>query len=136
MTDEAAVEQANAEFYAAFEASDLGRMRAVWMDDDSTSCVHPGWRMLHGTSRIMRSWAVIFANTPYIQFFLSDVDIAVFGDVAVVRCVEGILTSLAEPEGDASVAATNVFLRHDDGWLLWLHHGSPVVQPAEADGIG
>lgn len=136
MNDETAVEAANAEFYAAFEASDLGRMRGVWMDDDSASCVHPGWRMLRGTSRIMRSWAVIFANTPYIQFFLSDVDITVLGDVAVVRCVEGILTSLAEREGDASVAATNVFVRHDDGWRLWLHHGSPVVQTADVDGLG
>ena len=136
MNDEEAVEAANAEFYAAFEAADLGRMRNVWLDDDSASCVHPGWRVLHGTSRIMRSWAVIFANTPYIQFFLTDVDVKVFGDVAVVRCVEGILTSLADAGGDASVAATNVFVRDDEGWRLWVHHGSPVVQRAEADGLG
>ena len=71
LTDEQAVEAANAEFYAAFETADLGRMRNVWMDDDTTSCVHPGWRVLRGTSRIMRSWAAIFANTPYIQFFLT-----------------------------------------------------------------
>jgi uncharacterized protein (TIGR02246 family) len=136
VNDAAAVEAANAEFYAAFEASDLGRMRNVWMDDDSASCVHPGWRVLHGTSRIMRSWAVIFANTPYIQFFLTDVDVTVFGDVAVVRCVEGILTSIADADGNASVAATNVFVRRDGGWRLWLHHGSPVVQQEESDGLG
>ncbi|HVF05639.1 MAG TPA: nuclear transport factor 2 family protein [Frankiaceae bacterium] len=134
MTDDrAAVEAANAEFYAAFEASDLARMRNVWMDDDSASCVHPGWRQLRGTSRIMRSWALIFANTPYVQFFLTDVDVTVFGDVAVVRCVEGIMTSVADAEGDASVAATNVFVRHDRGWRLWLHHGSPMIQPADGD---
>ncbi|HEU0132502.1 MAG TPA: nuclear transport factor 2 family protein [Mycobacteriales bacterium] len=136
MNDTESVEAVNAEFYAAFEAADLDRMRAVWMDDDTASCVHPGWRVLHGTSRIMRSWAVIFANTPYIQFFLNDVDVTVLGDVAVVRCIESILTSLTDTGGDASVAATNVFLRHEDGWRLWLHHGSPVVQPAEADGLG
>jgi len=136
VNDEVAVEAANAEFYAAFESSDLARMRNVWMDDDTASCVHPGWRVLRGTSRIMRSWAVIFANTPYIQFFLTDVDVSVFGDVAVVRCVEGILTSLGDRDGDASVAATNVFVRHEEGWRLWLHHGSPVVQPAEQDGLG
>ena len=131
--DRAAVEAANAEFYAAFEASDLSRMRNVWMDDETASCVHPGWRVLRGTSRIMRSWALIFANTPYVQFFLTDVDVTVLGDVAVVRCVEGILTSVTDAEGDSSVAATNVFVRHDDGWRLWLHHGSPMIQPA--DGI-
>ena len=130
MSDRAAVEAANAEFYAAFESSDLARMRNVWLDDDSASCVHPGWRVLRGTSRIMRSWAVIFANTPYVQFFLTDVDVTVFGDVAVVRCVEGILTSVADAEGDASVAATNVFVRSEGGWRLWLHHGSSVIQPA------
>jgi uncharacterized protein (TIGR02246 family) len=133
---EEAVEAANAEFYAAFEASDLARMRNVWMDDDSASCIHPGWRVLRGTSRIMRSWAVIFANTPYIQFFLNDVDVTMFGDVAVVRCVESILTSLTDSEGDASVAATNVFVRHEDGWRLWLHQGSPIIQQAEQDGLG
>ena len=131
MNDEAAVEAANAEFYAAFEASDLARMRNVWMDDDSASCVHPGWRVLHGTSRIMRSWAVIFANTPYIQFFLTDADVTVLGDVAIARCVENILTSVSDDEGDASVAATNVFVRHEEGWRLWLHHGSAVVQAEE-----
>ena len=136
MTDEETVTAVNAEFYAAFESADLARMRGVWMDDDTASCVHPGWRVLRGTSRIMRSWALIFANTPYIQFFLSDVDVTVLGDVAVVRCVEGIVTSPAEPEGDASVAATNVFVRHDDGWRMWLHHGSPVIQTAAADGLG
>ena len=136
MNDVDAVTAANAEFYAAFETSDLARMRNVWMDDDSASCVHPGWRMLRGTSRIMRSWAVIFANTPYIQFFLTDVDVHVLGDVAVVRCVEGIVTSIVDAEGDASVAATNVFVRDEDGWRMWLHHGSPVIQTAEADGLG
>jgi uncharacterized protein (TIGR02246 family) len=136
VNDEAAVERANADFYTAFETSDLAAMRNVWMDDDSASCVHPGWRVLHGTSRIMRSWAVIFANTPYIQFFLNDVDVTVLGDVAVVRCVESILTSVGDTSGDASVAATNVFVRHDEGWRLWLHHGSPIVQTAESDGLG
>jgi ketosteroid isomerase-like protein len=136
MNDEQAVEAANTEFYAAFEASDLGRMRGIWTDDETASCVHPGWRMLRGTSRIMRSWALIFANTPYIQFFLTDVDVTVLGDVAVVRCVEGILTSLGDRDGDASVAATNVFVRGEHGWKLWLHHGSGVVQQAESDGLG
>ncbi len=136
MNDETAVEAANAEFYAAFETSDLGRMRGIWLDDDTTSCVHPGWRVLHGTSRIMRSWALIFANTPYIQFFLTDVDVTVLGDVAVVRCVEGIMTEVGDREGDASVAATNVFVRTEHGWRMWLHHGSPVVQQAVQDGLG
>ncbi len=121
------VTAANEEFYAAFEAVDLDRMDAVWDDDESVACVHPGWQMLRGRSRIMRSWALIFANTPYIQFFLTDVHVAVTGDVGVVTCSENILTSVGDETGDAYVVATNVFHRRDGGWRLRVHHGSPVA---------
>ena len=136
---------ANEEFYAAFELADLDRMRAVWAGDDHGSdpadvticCVHPGWDALHGTSRVMRSWALIFANTPYIQFFLSDTTVVVNGDLAVVSCAENILTAPGEPDGDAKVVSTNVFRRVDDRWLMTLHHGSPVIrQLAEEDPDG
>ncbi|HVE99682.1 MAG TPA: nuclear transport factor 2 family protein [Mycobacteriales bacterium] len=123
-----AVAAANAEFYAAFESADLDRMRAVWAEEDETCCVHPGWDAVRGPSRVMRSWAVIFANTTYIQFFLSDVDITVSGDLAVVSCAENILTAPGEPEGDAKVVATNVFRHYPAGWRLVLHHGSPVIR--------
>ena len=137
MNDEAAVERANAEFYTAIETSDLARMRNVWMDDDSASCVHPGWRVLHGTSRIMRSWAVIFANTPYIQFFLTDVEVSVWADVASVTCTENVLTGdeTTGPDafGGAKAVATNVFVRTTDGWRLWIHHASPVLSADHHD---
>ena len=123
-----AVEAANDEFYAAFESADLDRMRAVWHDEDDVCCVHPGWDALRGFSRVMRSWAVIFANTPYIQFFLSDVDITVSGDLAVVRCAENILTAPGEPGGDAKVLSTNVYRRVGPRWRMTLHHGSPVLR--------
>ena len=93
--------------------------------------VHPGWQLLRGRGRVMRSWALIFANTPYIQFFLTDVQVDVDGDVAIVTCTESILTSVGDDAGDASVAATNVFRRRDDGWRLWVHHGSPVAAITE-----
>jgi len=130
-SDGAAVLGANAEFYAAFEAADLDRMHAVWDDHEDVTCVHPGWQLLRGRGRVMRSWALIFANTPYIQFFLTDVQVDLDGDVAIVTCTESILTSVGDDTGDASVAATNVFRRRDDGWRLWVHHGSPVAAISE-----
>lgn len=130
-TEASAVLAANAEFYAAFEVADLDRMHAVWDDAEDVTCVHPGWQLLRGRGRVMRSWALIFANTPYIQFFLTDVRADVEGDVAVVTCTESILTSVGDDSGDASVAATNVFRRRDGGWRLWVHHGSPVAALAE-----
>ena len=129
---EEAVAAANAELYAAFEAGDLDRMAAVWDDDPTAAitCVHPGWPLLRGRDRVLRSWAVIMANTTYIQFFLTDVAVIVDGDLAVVTCDENILTGVENDLGDdARVVATNVFRRRDDRWRLWLHHGSPVLAP-------
>lgn len=128
MNDSAAVEAANAEFYAAFEGADLDRMSTLWDDDKDApvTCVHPGWPMIRGRQRVLRSWAVIMANTAYIQFVLTDVAVSVVGDLAVVTCDENILTS-AEPADAGQVTATNVFRRRREGWRLRVHHGSPVL---------
>lgn len=143
--DVAEVESVNSEFYDAFETTDYDRMGALWVDGgdgDSAACVHPGWAMLRGRQAVMRSWAVIFANTPYIQFVLTDVSTEVTGDVAVVTCVENILTALPDEPGSEApvgalgggrVAATNVFRRTDEGWRMWLHHGSPVLEASDED---
>jgi len=133
MTDdvEAAVTAANAEFYAAFEACDIDRMEAVWDIGDDIRCIHPGWPLLSGRSRVMRSWSVLMANTAYIQFFLTGVDVVTAGDLAVVTCEENILTGVDDADhglgGRQRVVSTNVFRRRGDEWLLWVHHGSPVL---------
>lgn len=131
------MQAANAELYAAFEEGDLDRMGAVWADGElaeSVACVHPGWSMVRGRAPVLRSWALIMANTTYIQFFLTDVEVRVAGDVAMVTCAENILTADDEGSGTdfavgGSVVATNVFRRQEGGWRLWLHHGSPVLSP-------
>ncbi|GAA1746806.1 nuclear transport factor 2 family protein [Nonomuraea wenchangensis] len=132
--DTAAIETVNQEFYTAIEGGDLDKMTEIWAEDtadDQVSCVHPGWALLTGRSEVLRSWALIMANTTYIQFVLTDVNTTVLGDVAVLTCVENILT--AGDEGEASfaagkVVASNVYLRTSQGWRLWMHHGSPVLQ--------
>ena len=48
MTDEEEALAANAAFYAAFAASDAGRMDAVWARRAPVACVHPGWEVLTG----------------------------------------------------------------------------------------
>ncbi|MFC5822991.1 nuclear transport factor 2 family protein [Nonomuraea insulae] len=132
--DTAAIETVNQEFYTAIESADLDKMTEIWAEDstdDQVSCVHPGWTLLTGRSEVLRSWALIMANTTYIQFVLTDVSTTVLGDVAVLTCVENILT--AGEEGEASfaagkVVASNVYIRTSLGWRLWMHHGSPVLQ--------
>jgi ketosteroid isomerase-like protein len=141
-----AVERANQAFYDAIEHSNLDELEAVVLTGplaESVSTVHPGWPVLRGRSEVMRSYALIMANTEYIQFFLTDVEIAVDGDAALVTCTENILTGgPAEEDGSAGslvgglVVATNVFRRTSEGWRLWAHHGSPVLADEEDEEDG
>jgi ketosteroid isomerase-like protein len=130
-SDEKAVARANEEFYEAFEALDMDRMEACWLHDDEVRCIHPGWDAMVGWPQVSRSWMAIFANSAYIQFFLTDVQVHVAADTAWVTCSENILTGGtggSEVE-DAKVLATNVFRRAGGRWRLVMHHGSPVLRP-------
>ncbi|MEV5507585.1 nuclear transport factor 2 family protein [Streptomyces orinoci] len=135
-TDHEAVELANTALYEAMERGDTAAMDRLWLDDPETevSCVHPGWPVLRGRGEVLRSYALIMASTDYIQFFLTDVEVAVNGDTALVTCTENILSGApAEAEGELGplvgqlVVATNVFRRMGSQWKVWSHHGSPVL---------
>ncbi|MGW3739770.1 nuclear transport factor 2 family protein [Streptomyces sp. NPDC005146] len=140
--DIAAVEQANTAFYEAMERGDLDELSGLWLpgEDLTISCVHPGWPVLSGRGEVLRSYALIMANTEYIQFFLTDVGVSMTGDTALVTCTENILSGgPAEDGGELGplvgqlVVATNVFRRTVDGWRLWSHHGSPVLADSDDD---
>ncbi|MER8045674.1 nuclear transport factor 2 family protein [Streptomyces sp. NPDC094032] len=139
--DRTAVEAANTAFYEAMEQGDFDGVTDLWLDDGATpiSCVHPGWPVLSGRGEVLRSYALIMANTDYIQFFLTDVEVSLAGDVAVVTCTENILSGGPAEDGASLgplvgqlVVATNVFRRTSEGWKVWSHHGSPVIP--ESDG--
>ncbi|GGK79982.1 3-dehydroquinate dehydratase [Sphaerisporangium melleum] len=138
-TTAAEIEKLNEAFYTAIEGGDLDRMTEVWADDEPgrvAMCVHPGWPMLTGRAEVLRSWALIMANTPYIQFVLTDVHTTVIGDVAVLTCAENILTAADTDDATFAagrVVATNTFVRTPTGWRLWFHHGSPVLQGESDD---
>ena len=129
--DAAAVAEVNAEFYASFERGDIDAMEGLWHQGPEALCVHPGMPPVKGTGPINRSWALIMANTPYIQFFLTDVEVNVLGDVASVTCTENVLTADAQIDRSSfnggKAVATNVFVRTGDTWRLWIHHASPVM---------
>ncbi|MFD5198715.1 nuclear transport factor 2 family protein [Streptomyces sp. NPDC058375] len=140
--DIAEVEAANTAFYEALERGDHETLSESWLpgEDLTVSCVHPGWPVLTGRGEVLRSYALIMANTEYIQFFLTDVNIAMTGDTALVTCTENILSGGPAEEGNALgplvgqlVVATNVFRRTPDGWKLWSHHGSPVLTESDED---
>ena len=135
MSDRDDVAAVNEAFYHAFESADLDTMTDLWIDDEESLCVHPGAMPVRGTKAINRSWALIMANTPYIQFFLTDVEVSVLRsedrDVASVTCTENVLTAdEMTDEGSfngAKAVATNVLVRTEQGWRLWIHHASPVM---------
>ncbi|MFI7318296.1 nuclear transport factor 2 family protein [Streptomyces venezuelae] len=167
-TDVEQVQLANTAFYEALERGDFDEVSDLWLDSEDTlesagdaeeaeggegtesardgetagdavSCVHPGWPVLTGRGEVLRSYALIMANTEYIQFFLTDLKVGVAGDTALVTCTENILSGGPPPEAGGElgplvgqlVVATNVFRRTPDGWKLWSHHASPVL--AETD---
>jgi ketosteroid isomerase-like protein len=130
------VARANRSFYAAFEKLDLAAMIAVWSeapaDDAHIHCIHPGWEIVAGRERVLRSWELIFRNTASIAFDVADVAIDVRGDVALVTNVENIRTDARGQQFDSIAAATNVFVRRDGGWRMIVHHASPILHPGSS----
>lgn len=110
------MDSANRAFYEALERADFELLTALWLapedvsyseesdeaEDTSISCVHPGWPVLTGRGEVLRSYALIMANTEYIQFFLTDVHISIVADTALITCTENILSG-----GPAPRRATN-----------------------------
>jgi len=128
----------NAAFYEAFENADFDSMRELWATDDGVVCVHPANRPIRGYQAVMRSWVALMASAPYIQFFLTDVEAVVVGELGSVTCTENVLSAGTDtPDvasfAGASAAATNVFRLTPEGWRLWIHHASPVLSSPDAD---
>lgn len=122
--EQRAVLRANEAFYAAFRAHDLVAMDILWSRDAPVLCVHPGWEPLEGREVVMRSWHAIFdSGVPEVT--VTEPRVAIFGDVACVVCLE----SIADGDRKGTMAASNVFVREENGWRMVHHHSGPVAQP-------
>ncbi len=133
-------------FYDAVESGDVDLMASLWVDDANTSCVHPGAVPLRGTAAILRSWTVLMANVGYIQFFLTDLDVAPLPPGAdepttvTITCTENILSG-AEGAGDqtfrgATAVCTSILVRDSGAWRFWSRHASPVADLGSPDPEG
>lgn len=125
MDETATILAANQAFYDAHEQRDITAMDKLWQHSDDIVCTHPGWPTLRGRATVMESWARIFSGPGRTQFILTDIHVVVRAETAWVTLSENIVDRAAT----GSVAATNVFVRTDDGWSISLHHGSPVMGP-------
>ena len=124
--------QANTEFYRAFERLSVEEMGKLWRHDENVICIHPGWDLFTGWLAVRESWATIFGNTEMIRFTITNTKVKVFDKkVGVVACVENIETT--DPSNGMVIRmgaiATNVFEKNETShqWLLIHHHGSPVT---------
>jgi hypothetical protein len=125
-------------FYDAVETGDVDLMASLWVDDQDTSCIHPGALPLRGTAQVLRSWTVLMANVGYIQFFLTDVEVAMFPrgstdpTTAVVSCTENILSGEGLQSGEAfsggKAVCTSILVRQPGGWKFWSRHASPIAE--------
>ena len=122
--DFAAVLAANQRFYDAHERRDLAAMQAIWEHSSRVVCTHPGWPILRTWPVIEESWRRILEGPGRNQFILTNVAVAIHGDLAWVTIYE----NLVDVGGTGTVAATNLFARRGDDWRLVVHHGSPVLQ--------
>ena len=127
--DRAAVQEANEQFYRAFESLDLSEMDRIWAHGVHVACVHPGWNRLHGWDAVRRSWAAIFQSTSEMRFTITDVRVELRDDLGWVHCTENIFSETRGNLSVTSILATNIFERHAAGWLLVHHHASHILAP-------
>jgi ketosteroid isomerase-like protein len=132
-SDSEAVRRANEAFYRAFESLDATQMEGVWVHSARAQCTHPGWPRLVGFIAVMASWERIFESTLGMSFELTGVEVSVMGDLAWVVCTENITSRGYDGIMQSQVEATNVFERHENGWRLVHHHGSPVLTGSSSD---
>lgn len=117
-TDASEVLATNQAFYEAFRRGDADAVDALWAKLSPVACIHPGWEPLHGREQVMASFRAILRSPSPPQIHCQRPAATVLGDVAFVICAEAI--------DDASLVATNVFVREEGGWKLVHHQAGPV----------
>jgi ketosteroid isomerase-like protein len=110
----------NDAFYAAFRGRDMAAMTSIWSREQLVACTHPGWQILYGRETVLASWKAILKSDSSPPIESRDARVFVYGEVAVVTCVEQIF--------DARLAATNIFVREAGGFRLVHHHAGPFTE--------
>jgi len=129
-------DEAERAFYAAFAAADIEAMSAVWLEDDTSVCIHPMRPRLLGWAAIRQSWQAIFTAGEPMRFSLTTVRRQRSESMAVHSLYEDIRFGPGFA-GRSLILATNVYLRTPEGWRIQIHHGSPIAAPppgAETEG--
>ena len=118
-------QHAEAAFYAAFESADVDAMMAVWAQDETVFCVHPGGGRLSGVAAVRNAWRSIFSDGPTLRFALAELQTFTLPTVAVHTLYERISVR-GEDSPPYRVMATNIYLLTTEGWRILGHHASPL----------
>ena len=121
---EAMASAANAAYYDAFERKDFATMASLWEPSDRTVCTHPGWPPIHGTDKILQSYASIFNGLQTLQFILTNELVVADGTLAYVSIDENLVD---ESGSTSSTSGLNIFGWIDGRWLMVVHHASPIM---------
>jgi ketosteroid isomerase-like protein len=116
-------EAAEAAFYFAFAACDLGAMNDVWATD-GVVCIHPGSDALLGREMVMQSWGDILLNSELPSLRTEVLSRTVRNDLAVHVVEESIAPGGKSSDVISIVLATNVYRRDENGWKIVEHHAS------------
>lgn len=123
MSDENALIAANAAFYSAFAMRDVEAMARLWAEDDSVSCIHPGWPAIVGRTAVVGSWRDILEGGRSPLITCHEPFAIVTGNEGRVPCIEMI--------GTLALAASNHFRRIGGAWRLVHHQSSPIAQAGD-----
>ena len=118
--------EANSRFYEALGNRDLELMDKVFVHDERAGCTHPGWVMLRGWEAIRQSWENVFDPEDKLDIKLHNITVDIKGDAACLTCVQELTYIGREPVMMNVSISTNIFERTASGWLMVIHHASPV----------
>ena len=97
-------------------------MMAVWANDESVVCIHPGGPRLQGPQAIKKSWQKIFGKDTRLKFNLTDNHRTQDSLIAVHLVKENIEVANVL---QGVMLVTNIYHLIDGSWRLMLHHASP-----------
>lgn len=112
--------EAESAFYAAFENLDLDLMKSTWHQSDDVYCIHPGGPAQTGYEEVLRHWEFILSGTSPTKIDYKIISAVESGEYAI-HLVQESIGSNAE---QATVIATNTYIKTSNGWRLFSHHAS------------
>ena len=125
--------KANSRFYEALGERDIELMKLVFVPDERAGCTHPGWIMLRGYDAIIQSWENVFDPEDKLHINLHNVTVDLRGQTAWVTCIQELTYIRRDPVMMNVSVSTNIFEKTDSGWLMLIHHASPVPFTTETE---